>query len=126
MDNKKSLKVLLIDDCPHVREMIELALSSTIEARITFLHTENSADAISILTSNDIDLIISELDMPGGNGFELLSSKRQLGISAPIIIFSSSTKHLNKKLLTLGADAFFLKSQGIEELMNLVSKYLDG
>jgi two-component system response regulator VanR len=123
--SSKTIKVLLVDDCKHVREMIELALSSTVKQGITFLYAENVKDAIEILKSNDVHLVISELHLPRGHGFDLLEEKLRSGITSPIIIFSSSTRNMNKILLSRGADAFFSKSQGIEELMNLVSEYLN-
>jgi DNA-binding NtrC family response regulator len=126
MIESKKLKVLLFDDCKDTKEMIEHALSSTVEANISYLHTDNVPEALLLLTSVEVDLIISEVDRPQkGNGLELLKSKKELGIDTPVIIFSNSTRNINNKLISNGAEAFFSKSEGIEKLLELVHKILE-
>lgn len=54
----------------------------------TFLSPKN---AISFLKDNNMDLILSDYDMPGMNGAEFLYNIRSQGINTPFILYTSNT-----------------------------------
>ena len=63
--------ILIVDDIEDVREIIEASLSNIKNTSI--LQAESGNAAFSILRDDHVDLIISDIAMPDGNGFELIS-----------------------------------------------------
>lgn len=66
-------RVLIVDDEAIIRGMLEIEL----EERYEVLTAENADKAIEILTQNPVDLVISDINMPGTKGFGLLQWVKQ-------------------------------------------------
>jgi signal transduction histidine kinase/response regulator RpfG family c-di-GMP phosphodiesterase len=74
-DALKQMRILLVDDEPDAREVVATALSRA-GASMT---TAGSVDeAMEILTSSPIDLLISDIAMPEKDGFDLIRLLREL------------------------------------------------
>ena len=70
----KNLKILLVDDEPDTRTMLEYIFSSC----GAFVQTAVSAgDALEILTSQIFDVLISDIGMPERDGYELIKKVRE-------------------------------------------------
>jgi two-component system NtrC family sensor kinase len=59
--------VLLVEDDPDVREMLAAALSK----RFKLLVADSGPQALSIIAGREIDLLLTDVVMPGMNGFDL-------------------------------------------------------
>ncbi|MFM2623474.1 response regulator [Vibrio owensii] len=80
--------VLVVDDVELSREIIKSAVLAASDcAKITCV--ENAYSAINKIRSKKFDLVIMDIMMPNGDGFELLSMISQLAISTKIIVISS-------------------------------------
>ncbi|MCR9907575.1 response regulator [Vibrio campbellii] len=80
--------VLVVDDVELSREIIKSAvLAASDYAKITCV--ENAYSAINKIRSKKYDLVIMDIMMPNGDGFELLSMISQLAVSTKIIVISS-------------------------------------
>jgi CheY-like chemotaxis protein len=85
MIDKKA--ILAIDDLP-----LELAIYKNILGSRYTLHIAGSApEALGLLESVEVDLIILDIEMPGMSGFELLHQIRLMPrlMNTPVIIVSS-------------------------------------
>ena len=61
-------RVLVVDDEAYMREMIDDMLSDEYEIQ----QAENGVEALSLLESDEYDLVITDLVMPEMNGIDLL------------------------------------------------------
>jgi CheY-like chemotaxis protein/anti-sigma regulatory factor (Ser/Thr protein kinase) len=66
---------LLVDDDQLIREMISRFLS--MDERYEVLTADSGSSALDILESNKVDLILSDIHMPGIRGFDLLKIVKQ-------------------------------------------------
>lgn len=88
---------------------------------IATVEAESVKQAISILQNDPIDLIISDIQMPGEDGFELLKTLRASPQSQPPLIFMSGGLHLEAHTLkALGAVDFLPKPFGPQALLNSI------
>jgi two-component system response regulator FlrC len=80
------IDVLVVEDDAELREAIcnTLALN-----KISFHDVENGRAAESYLSSNSASLVLSDVQMSPGNGYELLSSIRQKQIDVPVILMTA-------------------------------------
>lgn len=117
-------RILLVDDDLNLCKYIQEELYSIYN--ITICNT--GQDALQIALSQPFDLIISDIVMPGMNGFELLEKiKNNTEINhIPVILLTSQAEAENRvKAWTNGADAFLSKPFKIEELISLCSNLID-
>lgn len=114
--------ILVVDDEAPVREMIGDALSL---AGFKTLFAADGLEALNLLRTNPVDLIVSDINMPKLDGFQLLEALRHKGDSTPFVLLTASKErpHLSTGF-RLGADDFIAKPFGIEELALRVAAIL--
>ncbi len=112
----------MVDDEAPVREMIGDALSL---AGYKTLAASDGLEALNMLRSSKVDLIVSDINMPKLDGFQLLESLRLKGDNTPFVLLTASKErpHLSTGF-RLGADDFIAKPFGIEELALRVAAIL--
>jgi two-component system chemotaxis response regulator CheY len=118
-------KILVTEDSSTMRSLI----ASTIEAMGDFVVIEaaNGFEALRLLPRENVDLIITDINMPDINGLELISYVRKNPNyqDVPLIIISTEGSEKDRqKGLTLGANEYLVKPFDPRQLMQLVGKYL--
>lgn len=103
LDDQGRARVMLVDDDPGVRRLFELALE---EMPIQLLCCASVAEAREELQRLPVDLLITDLMMPGETGFDLLAEllqKPQLRGEALCVVFSAGLNAATRaKLVDLG------------------------
>lgn len=114
MDNAH---ILIVDDNPEIREIIQILLSGE-----GFL-TEEAKDgktALDLLQTTCFDLIILDIMMPGLNGYQTCLEIRKI-TNAPILFLSAKTKDSDKTLgFSSGGDDYLAKPFSYSELISRV------
>lgn len=117
-------KVLVVDDKSSISDLIVQLLKQSYEVE----SRSNGLEAMAYLQDGHLpDLIISDLEMPHMNGFELIQAVRESGFFSeiPIIILSSRDSSEDRiKCLKLGADDYMMKPFNPEELLIRIEKTL--
>src|SRR5438876_10364757 len=100
--------ILLIDDEEEILEFLERILST----RYAIIKAQNAQEALQALEVNAVQLIISDVMMPGMDGFELCKAiKSNFEHSHIPVILLTAKNSLQSKIegLELGADAYIEK-----------------
>ena len=81
----------------------------------------NITDAKNIITHNNVDLLISDIDMPNGNGLELLTWIRQNHDDMPAIFLTNYADFdYARKALSLKTFHYFLKPIEFDKLTSII------
>ena len=118
----KCLRVLVIDDSPTIRAMIEQIVSSSQGCRVvgSACDVPTARHMLGDLMPNVVTL---DLAMPGVNGIEFLAEL--IGVRhAPVVVLSSSTTAGSveaKAALALGATAVFDKAKLVSEAVRFLA-----
>ena len=108
--------ILIVDD----EETIRLALFEWFATKnfdFEILMAENGKDAVTQLTNNKIDLLVTDLNMPKMDGFELLAYMKNKFASTPVMVMTAFvTPEIRKKVTELGAVQFLEKPLKFDEL----------
>ncbi|MBH8572738.1 hybrid sensor histidine kinase/response regulator [Nostocaceae cyanobacterium CENA369] len=120
--NKKTPKVVLIvDDAISLRQTLCLTLQ---KAGYQVIQAQNGIEALEQLQQHpEIQIVISDLEMPRMNGFELLSNLRQNPdfIKIPVIILTSRSADKHRQLAQeLGVQAYLTKPYLEHEFLSTV------
>ena len=104
------LKVFIADDSAPVRERLA-ALISEIETVQLVGQAENGHDAMEAVRKLRPDVVILDIRMPDGNGFQVLEGiKKNVAAPAVIMLTAFSYPQYRKKCLEAGAECFFDKT----------------
>lgn len=113
------MNILIVDDAENVRHNI-LRLLEKESTFNTFTQAASCAEAMNCLAQEVPAVLIVDLKLPDGSGFELIE-KASLLVPKPIIIVLSNfgLKKFRQKALSLGASYFFDKTEEFDMLIRL-------
>jgi len=117
-------KILVVDDTPSWLWIARKILSAGgYEVEVC----ENSSDALSLLRKNpsDIDLVITDVNMPCLNGFELAAELLKINDALPVVLTSAARVEMTPaKLQSLGIRGFLTKPWQRERLFSTIQQAL--
>ncbi len=118
-------KILLVDDHQILLEGTK-TLIDTLEL-FEVKHTANSAEAAQeLLKSNEYDILITDYEMPGMSGMELIQlAKAVIPDIKTIILSMHDNSAVVKELLKMGVDGYILKNDthhSIKEALDKVTR----
>jgi len=118
-----SLEILIAEDNPTNQKVITAQLSQLGQRADV---TNNGAEALEKLRTNDYDIVILDILMPVMNGEETIKSIRssELRISQHycVALTASSYEDQEERLLNLGFDAFLSKPLGLDQLIEALNE----
>ena len=121
-DGDRIPKVLVVDDEPNIRELVEVALKfhgCAVAACAT------GKDALNLAVSYQPDLMILDVMLPDMDGFEVCRSLRTEGNDLPVIFLTArDTTTDTIRGLTLGGDDYVTKPFSVEALVARVRAVL--
>ncbi|KPQ29768.1 MAG: Response regulator containing a CheY-like receiver domain and an HTH DNA-binding domain [Marinobacter excellens HL-55] len=120
-------KILIADDHPLFREAISSVIASGFE-NTEIIETENLDNALEIAkNTDDLDLILLDLNMPGMHGLNGLITLRNEAPSLPVVIVSAEQdKQVVLQAITYGAIGFITKSSPRAEMTEAIQQILNG
>jgi two-component system response regulator PilR (NtrC family) len=114
--------VLIVDDEPDIRELLEITLKRmNVEAH----SAENLSIAKTLLQQKSFDLCLTDMKLPDGDGLELVDSIQTMTIPVPVAVITAHG-NMDTAILAMkkGAFDFLSKPIDLENLRKLVSSAL--
>ena len=120
MEGLKGSHILVVDDEPDLGELVAFEFEM-VDAQV--YRAENAKEAMDVLNDKQIDAVVSDIMMPGGDGVELLKNLRKSKPLKPPLVFMTGFSNLSlEDAYDLGASAMFGKPFNRVELINFVSQ----
>jgi len=118
--------IMLVDDHPLLRKGLAQLISLEDQLEVT-CEASSGEEALSLAPTCSPDLILLDLDMKGMNGLDTLRGLRQAKIRSKIVMFTVSDNETDVlQALKFGADGYLLKDSEPEEIIEKISKAIDG
>lgn len=117
--------VLIADDSPTIRKFVSFSLTMQ---GFEVIAACDGMEAMELIPGHKIDLIITDLNMPNMDGFELIKTIRQNAEyeDVPIIILSSlAGSEEIEKGMSIGANSYMVKPFDPKRIQYEVAKYLN-
>ncbi|MDZ8221639.1 hybrid sensor histidine kinase/response regulator [Nostoc sp. ChiVER01] len=125
-ENKLPKVVLVVDDAISLRQTISLTLQ---KSGYQVIQAQNGVEALEKLQLHpEIQVVISDLEMPRMNGFELLGNFRQYPNLAkiPVVILTSRSAEKHRQLAQeLGAKAYLTKPYLEHEFLSTIKELIN-
>lgn len=117
------IRVLLVDDHPVVRAGLAAVISSADDIDVVDV-AESGTDALNRLRTVDVDLVVSDLQMPDGDGIELIKA---LPDGPPVLILTTfDTQSLVYRAVDAGAAGYLLKDSPAQTLLDGIRRAAAG
>ncbi|WP_047515794.1 sigma-54 dependent transcriptional regulator [Methylophilus sp. Q8] len=114
--------ILAVDDEPHMRRLLEISLR---QAGYRALSAGNGREALELIQQQQIDLVVSDLHMPGMSGLQLLSAIRKQYEQLPFIMVTAQGEIKTAvEAMKLGASDYILRPFELETLEIAIQKAL--
>jgi two-component system, OmpR family, response regulator len=115
VDNDQIPRVLVIDDEPNIRELVQVALKFH-GCSVTLGAT--GGDALALAASQKPDLVVLDVMLPDIDGFEVCQRLRAEGNDVPVIFLTArDTTSDSVTGLTLGGDDYITKPFSVDALV---------
>jgi two-component system, NarL family, invasion response regulator UvrY len=120
------MKVLVADDHTIVREGLKQIIKTM--NLFTFVdEAENGFDALQKIETNDYNLVVLDISMPGKSGLDILKTMKERNEKANVLMLSVHPQEQYAiRAFQLGASGYLCKSCIYEELSSAVKKILAG
>jgi chemotaxis protein histidine kinase CheA len=117
-------RVLVADDSPVVRELVSEILSG---AGLLVEQAVDGSTALESILQSEPDLVVSDVEMPRMNGFDLLAEIRRRTQRLPVVMLSTRGSIEDRKRATrLGANAYLVKTEfHSESLLEVVRRFVN-
>ncbi len=118
-------RILIADDSPSTRALIAAALEGVLNLEVE--RVSSGLEAIKLLSTTRIDLVLTDVHMPEINGLELIRFiKRDERLRhIPVITISTEATETDRlQALSLGAEDYLAKPFTVEQLRAVINKYL--
>ncbi len=114
-------KILVVDDDPHIREVIGFALE---KAEMSVTMANDGKQALQSYTDSPADLIVLDINMPEMDGLECCREIRKTS-EVPILFLSSRDEEIDRILgLEIGGDDYVTKPFSPRELVARINVIL--
>lgn len=113
-------KILIVDDEPHVRLLIEQTLEELEDEGVKLLFAENGEVALEIIKSEKPQLVFLDVMMPKMNGFDVCNwVKHKLGLEDVYIVMltAKGQEFDRQKSIEVGADMYTTKPFDPDEIL---------
>jgi DNA-binding response OmpR family regulator len=114
--------ILIIEDDEQSRQVVRLAMQSQ-----SYLLTEAKTgdEGLEVARSNEPDLILLDVNMPGMSGLDVCRKLRAEGSLVPIIMLTAKSDTIDKVVgLEVGADDYITKPFEVRELLARIGAHL--
>ena len=115
-------KILVVEDDP---DLNRLFCKTLIRNNYQAIGTETADNALDILDKEYIDLIITDIMLPGMNGFDFIKQVRTADTNLPILVITAKGDIMDKETgFTSGADDYMVKPIHMNEMLLRVNALL--
>lgn len=115
-------RILTIDDSKTIRDMLMLTLA---DAGFDVLQAVDGQDGLAVLEKEQVDLVITDINMPRMDGYEVIRQMRSKSIykSTPILVLTTESEADKKNLAReAGATGWMVKPFDPDRLIATINK----
>jgi len=115
--------ILIVEDESKMRRLLELNLG---DDGFTTLSAGDAETGLKLLRENSVDLVVTDLKLPGMDGLEFLQTLKRQSTSLPVIVMTAfGSVETAVEAMKAGASDYVLKPFSLTEMRMVIHKELD-
>src|SRR6202795_4414835 len=115
--------ILIVEDEAKMRRLLELNLG---EDGFTTLCAGEAESGLKLLRENSVDVVVTDLKLPGMNGLEFLQTIKRQNAGIPVVVMTAfGTVETAVEAMKAGASDYVLKPFCLSEMRMVIHKELD-
>jgi DNA-binding NtrC family response regulator len=115
--------ILIVEDEAKMRRLLELNLG---EDGFTTFSAGDGEVGLKMLRENSIDLVLTDLKLPGMNGLEFLQAVKRQNAALPVVVMTAfGSVETAVEAMKAGASDYVLKPFSLTEMRMVIHKELD-
>ena len=119
------VKILLVDDHQMFLDGLRTMLSKEKDLQIV-AEAKNGKEALDKLASNEVDLVITDINMPVMSGTELTKQlKKDYSNIKVLVLTMYNDREIIHEIVMTEAEGYILKNSNKKELLNAISRIID-
>lgn len=120
------IRVLLVDDHPIIRNGLRASIQSQTDLTVVG-EAGTCASAIALIPEQKPDVLVLDLNLPDGSGWDVLEQLRQRGILPPTLILSTyDEQQYARRLIRSGARGYLMKEEPTENIIAAIRRIHQG
>ncbi len=121
------LKILIVDDEPHIRLLMEQTLEELEDEGVIIMTAANGTEALELIQSEEPRLVFLDVMMPRMNGFDVCAKvKKEMGMDHIYIamLTAKGQEYDKQKGDEVGADIYMTKPFDPDEILDKAAEVL--
>lgn len=119
------MKHILIVENHSIVRLATLFIIRDVLPAVTPWETDNFPDALQIVSNRKLDLILLDINIPDGEGFQMIGKIRRLQPDVAILVFSAIDEEIYAMhYLKAGANGFLSKNSSTQEIRTAIAAIL--
>jgi DNA-binding NtrC family response regulator len=115
--------ILIVEDEAKMRRLLELNLA---DDGFSTLSAGDAETGVKLLRENTVDLVVTDLKLPGMNGLEFLHSIKRQNAALPVVVMTAfGSVETAVEAMKAGASDYVLKPFSLSEMRMVIRKELD-
>jgi len=119
-------RILIVDDHPMTRYGVSQLILHQPDLQVQ-AEVASAQQALTMLALSPIDLVLTDMTMPGKSGLEFIKELQALCPTVPVLVLSMHDENIfAERALRAGARGYIMKSEGGEKLLVAIRCVLQG
>ncbi|MEK6673053.1 MAG: response regulator [Nitrospirota bacterium] len=117
--------ILVVEDSPTMRQLITFTVKRIADTNV--IEAKDGVEALKKITSEKIDLILADINMPVMDGLKLvglIKNNPDFKNIPVIMITTEGAKEDRERAIKIGADAYLSKPIQTQELIRMVNSFV--
>ncbi len=124
MSEQDSLRILLVEDDRAIGQLLKIAMRS-LNLPYTLDHAYSAEEGLELWHQTPYDLVMTDYNLRGKNGLELVNQIRQSRADIPIMLFTAyESTQLRRQVEAAGVNAFIAKPFFVDQFISTVYRLL--
>jgi DNA-binding NarL/FixJ family response regulator len=116
------ISILHVDDEPGVTEVVTAFLERE-SGRVTVTTAHSVSEGLAVIEKRDIDVVISDYDMPGRNGIQFFESVREDYPDLPFIFYTGkNSREIDSESASAAVTGYIKKRRGTDQYTTLATQ----
>jgi DNA-binding NarL/FixJ family response regulator len=114
------MRIVIVEDSAIIRAHLTTLLGTMTDVSIVG-QAESEESALDVIEQTHPDLVILDLSLSPGSGFDVLKTLRATGNQCEVFVLTNQTlDHYRQMSIKLGANGFYDKNNGLENMLEKI------